>query len=171
MNKYLFDEGSKELFQSHGLELPSYYKDKSLKELMEAYEKSAEILSDYKDSIKNVAKYNYKIIPGMAFAYPDKGDDAKLKSKEKIRKYNIMEIYKYNLDQLRVFKEKTGTGIIHFNNPLQLLDRLELLAGSIFAGNNGVKQEFTQIAHLLHQLKVITKKQLNDLLKKYILNK
>ena len=82
-----------------------------------------------------------------------------------------MEIYKYNLDQLRVFKEKTGTGIMHFNNPLQLLDRLELLAGSIFAGNNGVKQEFTQIAHLLHQFKVITKKQLNDLLKKYILNK
>ena len=73
--------------------------------------------------------------------------------------------------KLREYKEKTGTGIIHFNNPLQLLDRLELLAGSIFAGNNGVKQEFCQIAHLLHQLKVITKKQLNDLLKKYILNK
>ena len=51
------------------------------------------------------------------------------------------------------------------NNPLQLVNRLELLAGSIFAGNNGVKQEFSQIAHLLHQLKVITKKQLNDLLK------
>ena len=68
-------------------------------------------------------------------------------------------------------KKKTGQGIIHFNNPHQLIDRLELLAGSIFAGNNGVKQEFSQIAHLLHQLKVITKKQLNDLLKKYILNK
>ena len=76
-----------------------------------------------------------------------------------------MEIYKYNLDQLRVFKGKTGTGIIHFNNPLQLLDRLELLIGSLNAGNIGVKQEFTQIAHLLHQLKAITKKQLNDLLK------
>ena len=37
MNKYLFDSGSKELLQSHGRELPSYYKDKSLKELMEAY--------------------------------------------------------------------------------------------------------------------------------------
>ena len=73
--------------------------------------------------------------------------------------------------KLRAYKEKTGTGIIHFNNPLQLLDRLELLAGSILAGNNGVKQEFTQIVHLLQQLKVITKKQLNDLLKKYILNK
>ena len=46
MNKYLFDSGSKELLQSHGLELPSYYKDKSLEELMKAYEKSAGILSD-----------------------------------------------------------------------------------------------------------------------------
>ena len=171
MDKYLNDAESIKLLQSHGLELPSYYKDKSLKELMEAYEKSAEILSFYKDSIKNVAKYNYKTIPGIAIAYPDKGDRAHFVSKEKIRKYNIMEIFKYNLDQLRLFKEKTGTGIIHFNNPIQLLDRLELLVGSIFAGNNGVKQEFTQIVHLLHQLKVTTKKQLNDLLKKYTLNK
>ena len=75
------------------------------------------------------------------------------------------------MDQLRVFKEKSGTGILHFNNPLQLLDRLELLSGSVLAGNNGVIQEFSQIAHLLYQMKVITKKQLNDLLKKYILNK
>ena len=75
------------------------------------------------------------------------------------------------MGKLRDYKKMTGTGIIHFNNPLQLIDRLDLLAGSIFAGNNGVKQEFFQIAHLLHQLKVITKKQLNDLLKKFILNK
>ena len=69
------------------------------------------------------------------------------------------------------YAKKSGQGIIHFNNPQQLVNRLELLAGSIFAGNNGVKQEFSQIAHLLHQLKVITKKTLNDLLKKYILFK
>ena len=62
------------------------------------------------------------------------------------------------MGQLRNYKKITGTGIIHFNNPQQLVNRLELLAGSIFAGNNGVKQEFSQIAHLLHQLKVITKK-------------
>ena len=66
---------------------------------------------------------------------------------------------------------QTGTGILHFSNPLQLLDRLELLGGSILAGNNGVIQEFSQIAHLLNQMKVITIKQLNDLLKKYVLNK
>ena len=82
-----------------------------------------------------------------------------------------MEVYNYNLNQLREFKEKTGTDILHFNNPLQLLDRLELLGGSILAGNNGLIQEFSQIAHLLNQMKAITKEQLNDLLKKYILNK
>ena len=48
MDKYLIDTGSSiNLFQTHGLELPSYYKDKSFKEIMVAYEKSAEILSDY----------------------------------------------------------------------------------------------------------------------------
>ena len=70
-----------------------------------------------------------------------------------------------------IAREKKGSGVIHFNNPQQLVSRLELLAGSIIAGNNGVKQEFSQIAHLLHQLKVINKKTLNDLLKKYILFK
>ena len=74
-------------------------------------------------------------MPGIAIAYPKKGKNAKEETKEKIRKYNTMEIYKDNLDQLRVFKEKTGTGILHFNNPLQLLDRLELLIGSLFLDN------------------------------------
>ena len=57
-----------------------------------------------------------------------------------------MEFYNYNLNKLREIKEKTGQGIIHFNNPLQLIKRLELLAGSLLAGNNGVMQEFSQIA-------------------------
>ena len=81
------------------------------------------------------------------------------KTKELIREHNIMQIFINNMGQLRNYKELTGTGIIHFNNPQQLVNRLELLAGSIFAGNNGVKQEFSQIAHLLHQLKVITQKK------------
>ena len=82
-----------------------------------------------------------------------------------------MEFYNYNLNLLREFKEKTGTDILDFRNPLQLLDRLKLLSGSILAGNNGVIQEFSQIVHLLNQMKVITKEQSNDLLKKCILNK
>ena len=71
-------------------------------------------------------------------------------------------------DYFRSLKYKVGEGIVYFYNPNQLLDRLELLGGSILAGNNGVIPEFSQIAHLLNQMKVISKKQLNDLLKNYI---
>ena len=53
---------------------------------------------------------------------------------------------------------KTGEGIFYFNNPHQLFDRLESLGGSILAGNNRVIPEFSQIAHLLDQMKVILKK-------------
>ena len=85
-----------------------------------------------------------------------------------INKYNILSIYSTNLNNLKYYKTKSGSWMVYFNNPLQLLDRLELLGGSIIAGNNGVIPEFSQIAHLLNQMKVITKKQLNDLLKSYI---
>ena len=91
--------------------------------------------------------------------------------RELIKEHNILQIFINNMREIRNYKQLTGTGIIHFNNPQQLVKRLELLAGSIIAGNNGVKQEFSQIAHLLHQLKVISKKTLNDLLKKCILFK
>ena len=77
---------------------------------------------------------------------------------------NILDIYLKTLDQ----QVKKGEGIFYFNNPHQLLDRLELLGCSIIAGNNGVIPEFSQIAHLLNQMKIITKKQLEDLLKNYI---
>ena len=85
-----------------------------------------------------------------------------------INKFNTLSIYATNLSNLKYYKTKSGSGIFYFNNPHQLLDRLELLGGSILAGNNGVIPEFSQIAHLLNQMKVITKKQLNYLLKNYI---
>ena len=53
----------------------------------------------------------------------------------------------------------------YYNNPKDLMERLELLGGSILAGNDGVKQEFSQIAHTLNKLGVITNGQLNDLVK------
>ena len=64
---------------------------------------------------------------------------------------------------------QTGEGIFYFNKPHQLLDKLELLGGSILVGNNGVIPEFSQIAHLLNKMKALSKKnQLNDLLKKFL---
>ena len=171
MDKCLNNKESIDLLNFYGLKLPSEYKDKSLEELQKAFEKGMEETANLKKSIKNVAEYKKDTLTGLILAFPIKGQQAKDKSKELIKEYNIMQIFINNMGQLRNYKKITGTGIIHFNNPQQLVNRLELLAGSIFAGNNGVKQEFSQIAHLLHQLKVITKKTLNDLLKKYILFK
>ena len=85
-----------------------------------------------------------------------------------INRYNILSVYATNLSNLKYYKTKSGSGMIYFNNPQELLKRLELLGGSILAGNNGVINEFSQIAHLLNQMKVISKKQLNDLIKNYI---
>ena len=85
-----------------------------------------------------------------------------------IKKYNTLSIYASNLSNLKYYKTKSGSGMIYFNNPHQLLDRLELLGGSILAGNNGVINEFSQIAHLLNQMNVISKKQLNNLLQSYV---
>ena len=44
-----------------------------------------------------------------------------------------------------------GSGVVYFNNTEDLFNRLELLGGSILAGNDGVKDEFTQIAHTLNK--------------------
>ncbi|CAH3193181.1 unnamed protein product, partial [Porites evermanni] len=63
-------------------------------------------------------------------------------------RYNIEK----NLDDYQI-----GEGMIYFNNPHQLPDRLELLGGSILAGNNGVIPEFSQIAHLLNQMKALAR--------------
>ena len=73
--------------------------------------------------------------------------------KDLLKKYkNILELYLGSLEY------KMGEGMIYFNNPQELLKRLELLGGSILAGNNGVIPEFSQIAHILNQMKVISKK-------------
>ena len=171
MDKYLNNKESIDILNFYGLKLPSEYKGESLEELQKAFEKGMEETANLKKSIKNVAEYKTDTITGLILAFPIKGQQAKEKSKDLIKQFNIMQIFINNMGQLRNYKKITGTGIIHFNNPQQLVNRLELLSGSIFAGNNGVKQEFSQIAHLLHQLKVISKKTLNDLLKKYILFK
>ena len=65
--------------------------------------------------------------------------------------------------------KKLGSGVVYYNNPEDLLSRLELLGGSILAGNDGVKNEFTQVAHVLNKLGVLNNNQLNDLLREYII--
>ena len=65
--------------------------------------------------------------------------------------------------------KKIGSGVVYYNNSDDLLSRLELLGGSILAGNDGVKDEFTEIAHVLNKLGVITNDQLTNMLKEYVI--
>ena len=111
-----------------------------------------------------MAVYNPKRKPDNTYSKPQ------IQTQKKKNNFNTLSTYSQNLSRVITTKrlEKSGSGISLFNKPHQLLKRLELLGGSILAGNNGVMQEFSQIAHLLNQMKVITKKQLNDLIKTYI---
>ena len=132
------------------------------------FDTNPERLKEILDEVKNDVKVFTGEIAGLNRkkhkTEEDKEEIERIKmQKDFLHKYkNILKLYLGSLEY------QMGEGMIYFNNPLQLLDRLELLGGSILAGNNGVIPEFSQIAHLLNQMKVISKKQLNDLLKSYI---
>ena len=64
---------------------------------------------------------------------------------------------------------KIGSGVVYYNDTNDLIDRMELLGGSILAGNDGAKSEFSEIVHKLHKLGKIDKGKLNDLLKLYVI--
>ena len=132
------------------------------------FDTNPERLREILDEVKNDVKVFTGEIAGLNRkkhkTEEDKEEIERIKmQKDLLHKYkNILKLYLGSLEY------QMGEGMIYFNNPHQLLDRLELLGGSILAGNNGVIPEFSQIAHLLNQMKVISKKQLNDLLKSYI---
>ena len=143
--------------------LPSEYFEEDVSAIDKVIEDVNEDLEDTSKAIKNTAIIT-RDSNGYLLAKPQNKKPHK-NTLDLINKYNVLSIYATNLSNLRYYKEKSGSGIILFNNPHQLLDRLELLGGSILAGNNGVINEFSQIAHLLNQMKVISNKQLNNLLK------
>ena len=105
-------------------------------------------------------------------------NDKYLTSKQKDdanKEFNIVrETNKKYVKKLRFLKEsknimQTGSGaVVCYNNPNDLLDRLELLGGSISAGNNSVKEEFSEVAHTLWKLNLINSKKLNQLLKTFL---
>ena len=161
LDEGLLNKRSVEVLKNLKLPLPSKLKNEKLEDIL-LFQKNAEVHLNYFADL---------LSPNKAILYKEEGVNKAVKKKKFFKVFNILGKYISNIDSLVKYAKKSGQGIIHFNNPQQLVNRLQLLAGSIFAGNNGVKQEFSQIAHLLHQLKVISKKTLNDLLKKYILFK
>ena len=64
---------------------------------------------------------------------------------------------------------KIGSGVVYYNDTNDLIDRMELLGGSILAGNDGIKSEFSTILRKLHQLGEIDNAKLNYLLEVYVI--
>ena len=166
-DRYLNSKDSQDILRTNEYyKLPSEYFEEDVSTIDKVIEDVNEDLEDITKAIKNTAIFT-RDPNGYVLAKPisKKPHENTINF---INKFNILSIYATNLSNLKYYKTKSGSGMIYFNNPHQLLDRLELLGGSILAGNNGVIPEFSQIAHLLNQMKVISKKQLNDLLKSYI---
>ena len=107
-------------------------------------------------------------------------DTIDLSTKRFNSKKNYSDLSKMVFNQLNKLSEipihksskkysKIGNGVVYYNDTNDLINRLELLGGSILAGNNGVKDEFTNIVHKLYQLGVIDNENLNELLKVYVI--
>ena len=167
LNRYLNSKDSQDILRTNEYhKLPSEYFKEDVSTINKVIDDVNEDLEDLSARIKNTADF-VRDANGYVLAQP-KSKKPREETLDYIKNFNILSIYATNLSNLKYYKTKSGSGMIYFNNPHQLLDRLELLGGSILAGNNGVIPEFSQIAHLLNQMKVISKKQLNDLLKSYI---
>ena len=175
-NKFTID-----ILNKYNIEnLPSSYFFKSQELILKKVQSLANMINDFKTKeLQNTALF--KQSPESYVTAEPKNVNPRQKTKDLIQDYNVLTKYFFQINQLYKFKKaQSGKGIggLHppYNTPAinnyksasQLLDRLELLAGSISAGNNGVINEFSQIAHLLAQMSVITKKELNKLLKTYL---
>ena len=167
LDRYLNSKDSQDILKSNEYyKLPSEYFKEDVSTINKVIDDVNEDLEDLSVILTNTADF-VRDANGYVLAQP-KSKKPREETLDYIKNYNILSIYATNLSNLKYYKTKSGSGMIYFNNPHQLLNRLELLGGSILAGNNGVIPEFSQIAHLLNQMKVISKKQLNDLLKSYI---
>ena len=157
-----------DILKEYGYDLPSiYFEEKDINKINSALDVSKDQIEVYYNLLRNKADIGYDKRIGVRIAAP-RSKNPHQQTKIEIDNYNALSYFIFNLHNVKEYLEKSGSGMIYFNNPHHLLKRLELLGGSILAGNNGVIPEFSKIAHLLNQMKVISKKQLNDLLKTYI---
>ena len=167
LNRYLNSKDSQDILKTNEYhKLPSEYFKEDVSTINKVIDDVNEDLKDLSVILKNTADF-VRDANGYVLAQP-KSKKPREETLDYIKNFNILSIYATNLSNLKYYKTKSGSGMIYFNNPQELLKRLELLGGSIIAGNNGVIPEFSQIAHLLNQMGVVSKKQLNDLLQSYI---
>ena len=167
LDRSLMNKEAQDILKSNGYDYqPSEYLEEDVSNIDKLIKDVNSDLEEFNKRLKNTADF-VRDANGYVLAQP-KSKRPREETLNNIKNYNTLSMYATNLSNLKYYKEKSGSGIILFNNPHQLLNRLELLGGSILAGNNGVINEFSQIAHLLNQMKVISNKQLNSLIKTFL---
>ena len=155
------------------IDLEKEFKENEIEALIELnFVRPKNLLSLSDDSLDELIDNSNKVIKslnGQRVGLTRKKEISEEEQK-KLRKIdNLQEtMIKYKTKAIN-FKEarkgfQVGKGI-YYNNPYQLIDRLELLTGSILAGNNGVIPEFIKIVHILNKNKWIKKEHLNNLIK------
>ena len=170
IDRFLMNKQAQDTLKFNGYDnLPSFYLKKDISSIDEVISVVQSDLNETYKKLENTA--TFALDQNNIMLAKAKNKNPRKETLNNLNTYNVLSTYYSNLNNLKNYKEKSGSGMTYFNNPYQLLDRLELLGGSILAGNNGVIPEFSQIAHLLNQMKVISKKQLNELIKNYIVNK
>ena len=169
-DRYLLSKESQDILKDNGFDiLPSYYFDKNIdiKELDNLIDNVKSDLEGLHEDLKNKATFPVNEKGYMEAVTKAKVRGPTIETKKQIETFNVISIYMKNLiDILDLRKKQTGSGL--FSNPQELIRRLELLNGSLVAGNNGVLPEFIKISHRLRDLGILTNNQLNKLLRKVI---
>lgn len=164
-NKGLENREAQEILKLFGYDiLPSTYLEKGedIKVITNILDDVKLEINEIKEELTNSADIK---LENETYVATPKSKNPREYTKENIKNFNTLNIYYHQLNKLLEYKKVSGKGINFYKSPLQLIDRLELLAGSISAGNNGVIPEFSQIAQLLSRMSVITKKDLSTLLR------
>ena len=127
----LNNASSIKFLEENDLPLPSRIKNESYKTIKKYQRRAERLADDYKEILANKAKF--KIRKGKNKAVP-LNKNPRTETIREISYFNIIGEYVNNMNKLEnIVRKKEGKGIIHFNNPQQLLKRLALLAGSILA--------------------------------------
>ena len=138
-DRYLNNKEAQDILENNGYDhLPSYYFDKNVSEISSLINNVNSDLKDVGVDIQNTAKIITE--GGYSKALP-KSDNPRTKTINNIKNYNTLNIYSTNLSYLLMYKKQSGSGMF-YSSPQELLHRLELLNGSLAAGNNGVLPEY-----------------------------
>ena len=165
-DKNLNNKKTLDILESFGYtSLPSSYFGNSIEDIISLIDN---VRIDLEDVNKELSKNIEFVEEGIYHLAVPKAKNPQIKTRQGIDNYNVLSMFHTNLNLLYEVKknEKSGSGL--FNTPQKLLRRLELLNGSLSAGNNGVLPEIIQILHRLRDLGILTNNQLNKLLRKVI---